>query len=92
MYPYYTISHLEAGVLKTWKSTGAHFPGSKHFARLEEAQEALIKGLKRRAEFYERTGIHCDEELEDQYVIQKFSAPYCSRIVMIFEKNVVTWL
>ena len=91
-YPYYVISHLEGGILKTWKDKGINFPNSAKFDNLENAVNALQKGLKRRAEFYEQTGIHCDEEMEDQYVIMKYSGPYKAKIVFIQEQNVITWL
>ena len=90
IYPYYVISHLTGGILKTWKDKGINFPNSAKFPDYNEALEALRKGLKRREEFYERTGIHCDEELHNQYVIMKYSGPYESRIESIWENGHIT--
>ena len=89
---YYVISHLTGGILKTWKDKGINFPNSAKFTNLDDAIHALDKGLQRRAERYERTGFHCDEEMDDQYVIMKYSGPYRARIVFIREKNTITWL
>ena len=91
-YPYYVIAHLEAGVMKTWKDKGINFPNSAKFNSLEDAAGALNQGLIRRAERYERTGFHCDDELDDQYVILKYSGPYQARIVFIREQYNMIWL
>jgi hypothetical protein len=91
-YPYYTIGHLEAGVIKTWKSTGINFPNTGKYESVEKALEVLSKGLKRRKEYYERTGFHCDEELDDQYIILEYQKPFRSRIRIIYEHNIITWI
>ena len=76
-YPYYTVCRFDSGILRKVYN-------ERKFEDIEHAINALdliVKKVKER-------GGTCD----DQYVIVEYPKPFTSRMKIILEKNIVTWL